>query len=84
MFEGNNDCSAAADFLNWSKKLVEGSYFTYEDYLKNNRVALVEKNMAEDNELGVGDHVEAVIVGGSRNNRTMEIEIIGIYETIEA
>jgi ABC-type lipoprotein release transport system permease subunit len=84
VFEGNTDCSSASDFLNGSKKLAEGSYFTYEDYLKNNRVALVEKNMAEDNELGIGDTVEAVIVGGGRNNRTMEIEIIGIYETLEA
>jgi len=84
VFEGNTDCSSASDFLNGSKKLIEGSYFTYEDYLKNNRVALVEKNMAEDNELEIGDQVEAVIVGGSRNNRTMEIEIIGIYETLEA
>jgi len=84
VFEGNTNGSSASDFLNGSKKLIEGSYFTYEDYLKNNRVALVEKNMAEDNELGIGDYVEAVIVGGGRNNRTMEIEIIGIYETIEA
>ena len=84
VFEGNTNCSSASDFLNGSKKLIEGSFFTYEDYLKKNRVALVEKNMAEDNELGIGDQVEAAIVGGGRNNRTMEIEIIGIYETIEA
>ncbi len=84
VFEGNTNCSSASDFLNGSKKLIEGSFFTYEDYLKNKRVALVEKNMAEDNELGIGDYVEAVIVGGGRSNRTMEIEIVGIYETIEA
>jgi ABC-type antimicrobial peptide transport system permease subunit len=84
VFEGNTDGSSASDFLNGSKKLVEGSFFTYRDYLEKNRVALVEKNMAEDNELGIGDSVEAVIVGGGRNNRTMEIEIIGIYETLEA
>jgi putative ABC transport system permease protein len=84
VFEGNTNCSSASDFLNGSKKLVEGSFFTYEDYLKKKRVALVEKNMAEDNELEIGDQVEAVIVGGSRNNRTMEIEIIGVYETLEA
>ncbi len=84
VFEGNTDGSSASDFLNGSKKLVEGSFFTYRDYLEKNRVALVEKNMAEDNELEIGDSVEAVIVGGDRNNRTMEIEIIGIYETLEA
>ena len=84
VFEGNTDCSSASDFLNGNKQLVEGSYFTYQDYLEKNRVALVEKNMAEDNELEIGDTVEAVIVGGSRNNRTMELEIIGVYETLEA
>ncbi len=84
VFEGNTDCSSASDFLNGSKKLVEGSFFTYRDYLEGNRVALVEKNMAEDNGLGIGDSLEAVIVGGGRNDRTMEIEIIGIYETLEA
>ena len=84
VFEGNTNCSSASDFLNGNKQLVEGSYFTYQDYLEKNRVALVEKNMAEDNELEIGDTVEAVIVGGSRNNRTMELEIIGVYETLEA
>lgn len=84
VFEGNTNCSSASDFLNGNKQLLEGSYFTYQDYLEKNRVALVEKNMAEDNELEIGDTVEAVIVGGSRNNRTMELEIIGVYETLEA
>ena len=84
VFEGNTNCSSASDFLNGNKKLVQGSYFTYQDYLEKNRVTLVEKNMADDNELEIGDAVEAVIVGGSRNNRTMELEIIGMYETLEA
>jgi putative ABC transport system permease protein len=84
VFEGNTSCSSASDFLNGSKKLVDGSFFTYQDYLENNRVTLVEKNMAEDNELEIGDKIEAAIVGGSRNNKTMELEIIGVYETLEA
>ncbi|MEW6554471.1 MAG: ABC transporter permease [Actinomycetota bacterium] len=84
VFEGNTNGASASDFLNGSKKLVEGSFFTYRDYLEGNRVALVEKNMAEDNELEIGDSVEAVIVGGDRGNRTMDIEVIGIYETVEA
>ena len=84
VFEGNTNCSSASDFLNGSKELIEGSFFTYQDYLEKNRVALVEKNMAEDNELEIGDKVEAAIVGGSRNNKTLELEIIGVYETLEA
>ncbi len=84
VFEGNTNCSSASDFLNGNKKLVEGSYFSYHDYLEKNRVTLVEKNMAEDNDLDIGDMVEGVIVGGNRNNRTMELKIIGVYETLQA
>ncbi len=84
VFEGNTNGSSASDFLNGSKRLVEGSSFTYQDHLDKNRVTLVEKNMAADNELEIGDKVEAVIVGGNRSNRTMELEIVGIYETLEA
>jgi ABC-type lipoprotein release transport system permease subunit len=84
VFEGNTNGASASDFLNGNKKLVDGSFYTYRDHLEKNAVTLLEKNMAEDNELWIGDTVEAVIVGGSRNNRTMELTIIGVYETVEA
>jgi ABC-type antimicrobial peptide transport system permease subunit len=84
IFEGNTNGPSASDFLNGNKRLVEGSFYTYRDYLEKNAVALAEKNMAEDNGLEIGDKIEAVVVGGERGNDTMEIEIIGIYETQEA
>ena len=84
MFEGNTNGASASDFLTGNKKVIKGSFFTYQDYLDKNPVVIVEKNMAEDNELKVGDKVEADIIGGSGKNRNMELEVVGIYETVEA
>ena len=84
VFEGNTNGASASDFLDGNKKLVKGSFYTYWDYLEKNPVVLVEQNMAEDNGLDVGDKIEAVIVGGVRGKNTMELEIIGEYETLEA
>ena len=84
MFEGNTNGASASDFLTGNKKLIEGTYFTYQDYLDENPVVLVEKNLAEDNELEVGDTVEADIIGESGKNSEMELEVVGIYETVEA
>ena len=84
MFEGNTNGASASDFLTGNKKLTDGSFFTYQDYLDKNPVVIVEKTIAEDNELKVGDKVEADIIGGSGKNRNMELEVAGIYETVEA
>ena len=84
VFEGNTNGASASDFLNGNKELIEGSFYTYRDYLQKNPVVLVEKNMAEENGLSVGDRIEAVVVGGGRGENTMELEIIGIYETQQA
>lgn len=84
VFEGNTNGASVSDFLNGNKKLIEGSFYTYRDYLEKNPVVLVEKNMAEENGLSVGDRIEAVVVGGGRGENTLELEIIGIYETQQA
>jgi ABC-type antimicrobial peptide transport system permease subunit len=84
MFEGNTNGASASDFLTGNKKLIKGSFFTYQDYLDKNPVVLVEKAMAEDSKLKVGDKVEADIIGGSGKNSKMELEVAGIYETVEA
>ena len=84
MFEGNTNGASASDFLTGNKELVKGSFFTYQDHLDRNPVVIVEKNMAEDNELNVGDKMEADVIGGSGKNRKVELEVVGIYETVEA
>jgi len=84
VFEGNTNGASASEFLNGSKKLVAGSFYTYADYLDKNAVVLMEKNLAEENELEVGDTLKATISGEKGKDAEVELEIVGIYETIEA
>ncbi len=84
VFEGNTNGASASEFLNGSKKLIAGTYYTYADDQAGNRVVLVEKNLAEENELEVGDTVTATISGERGSGAEMELEVVGIYETIEA
>jgi putative ABC transport system permease protein len=84
VFEGNTNGASASEFLNGMKKLIAGTYYTYADDQAGNRVVLVEKNLAEENELEVGDTVTATISGESGSDAEMELEVVGIYETIEA
>ena len=58
-FEGNTDGSSIADFMLGNKELVEGSFYTYQDYLDANPVVMVEKTLAEENGIGVGDVIVA-------------------------
>ena len=83
-FEGNTDAAALADFVDGRKQLFSGSLYTYADYKNANPVVVVEKNLAETNELEVGDTIEASISGASGSNSKLELKIIGIYETVEA
>jgi putative ABC transport system permease protein len=84
VFEGNTNGASASEFLNGNKKLIDGAYYTYADNLEGNRVVLVEKNLAEENELVVGDTVTATVTGEKGSGAEMELEVVGIYETIEA
>ncbi|NPV58767.1 MAG: ABC transporter permease [Actinobacteria bacterium] len=83
-FEGNTDGSSVADFMLGNKELVEGSFYTYQDYLDANPVVMVEETLAEENGIGVGDLIVAEKSG--ENGRTAEVEltVIGIYRSVEA
>jgi len=83
-FEGNTNGASASDFMLGNKVLVEGSFYTYQDYLDANPVVLVEKTLAEENGLSVGDTVTATVTGAEGRNSEMELTIKGIYETVEA
>lgn len=84
VFEGNCNGASASEFLNGNKKLVQGAFYTYADYLQANPVVLIEKNLAEKNELGIGDTIEAEINDKSGKDASLNLEIVGIYETVEA
>ncbi len=83
-FEGNTDGASASDFLRGAKVLAEGSFYTYQDYLQANPVVLVEKTLAEENGLEVGDTITAEITGAQGRDSEMELTVKGIYETVEA
>ena len=83
-FEGNTNGSSASDFATGQKKLIDGSFYTYADYQAANPVVIIEKNLAEENELAVGDTFEASISGESGKDARFELEVIGIYETVVA
>ncbi|MDY6794500.1 MAG: ABC transporter permease, partial [Actinomycetota bacterium] len=83
-FEGNTDGASASDFMLGNKVMIEGTWFTYRDYLEGSTVTVVEKYLAEDNEMELGDTVTALIAGESGSDAEVELEIVGIYETVEA
>lgn len=83
-FEGNTNGASASDFTTGQKKLTDGSFYTYKDHKDANQVVLVEKNLAEENELAVGDSITATIQGESGKGSEFELTVCGIYETVEA
>ncbi len=83
-FEGNTNGASAADFMVGNKQLVDGSFYTYQDYLNANPVVLVEENLAQSNNLNVGDKITATISGETGTEAEVPLKIIGIYETIQA
>jgi putative ABC transport system permease protein len=84
VFQGNTNGASASDFTTGSKKLVQGKFFTYDDYKNANPVVLVEKNLADQNELKVGDTIEAQVSGQTGVDSLVELKIVGIYETVQA
>ncbi|OAB35312.1 ABC transporter permease [Paenibacillus glacialis] len=64
------------EFTEETNKMIEGRSITSED--KDKKVALVEKQLAEDNNLQVGDELK---IKTTNETSTVELEIIGIYET---
>jgi putative ABC transport system permease protein len=83
-FTGNTDAASLSDFKEGKKELVEGRLYDYYDYLEAAPVVLVEKNLADKNELALGDTVEVKVKDKSGSEAARDVTIIGIYETREA
>ncbi|MGG4396954.1 ABC transporter permease [Paenibacillus thiaminolyticus] len=64
------------EFTEETNKMIEGRPITSED--KDKKVALIEKQLAEHNNLQVGDRLKIQSPDGTS---TLDLEIIGIYET---
>ncbi len=78
MIEGVRKTALQESFKNGKSKIIDGKPIT--EQMKDQSVALMEKRLAELNNLKVGDKVK---VQSGDKKETLEIEIIGIYETNE-
>ncbi|PHB91006.1 permease [Bacillus wiedmannii] len=78
MIEGIRKTALQESFKNGKSKIIDGKPIT--EQMKDQNVALMEKRLAELNNLKVGDNVK---VQSGDKKETLEVEIIGIYETNE-
>ncbi|TKI84441.1 ABC transporter permease, partial [Bacillus mycoides] len=78
MIEGVRKTLLQESFKNGKSKIIDGKPIT--EKMQNQNVTLMEKRLAEQNNLKVGDKVK--IQSGDKKE-TLEVEIIGIYETNE-
>ncbi|WP_259415609.1 ABC transporter permease [Bacillus toyonensis] len=78
MIEGVRKTALQESFKNGKSKIIDGKPIT--EQMKNQNVALMEKRLAELNNLKVGDKVK---VQSGDKKEILEVEIIGIYETNE-
>ncbi len=78
MIEGVRKTALQESFKNGKSKIIDGKPIS--EQMKNQNVALMEKRLAEVNNLKVGDKVK---VQSGDKKETLEVEIIGIYETNE-
>lgn len=75
--EGVRDSNLVASFKDRKSKIVDGKAITKD--VNNKKVTLIEKRLAEKNNLKVGDKIKWKSAEGTGG----EYEIIGIYETEE-
>ncbi|WP_433595213.1 ABC transporter permease [Lysinibacillus xylanilyticus] len=78
MIEGVRKTLLQESFKNGKSKIIDGKPIT--EKMEDQNVTLMEKRLAEQNKLKVGDKVK--IQSGDKK-KTLEVEIIGIYETDE-
>ncbi|MEC2376816.1 ABC transporter permease, partial [Bacillus thuringiensis] len=78
IIEGVRKTVLQESFKNGKSKIIDGKPIT--EKMKDQNVTLMEKRLAEQNNLKVGDKIK--IQSGDKKE-TLEVEIIGIYETNE-
>ncbi|WP_121610714.1 ABC transporter permease [Mesobacillus foraminis] len=75
--QGVTFTDSATEFMDSTSTIVDGEHLTDEDIGKN--VALIEKTLAEENDLKVGDTI--TITNPQDDSLTVDLKIKGIYET---
>ncbi|WP_141433249.1 ABC transporter permease [Bacillus sp. 03113] len=75
--QGVSFTDSVQEFLDGNSSITDGNHITDNDL--NSNVALVEKTLAEENNLKIGDTIN---VSSARDESTSaELKIVGIYET---
>jgi putative ABC transport system permease protein len=74
---GVRELNLLVDFTSETSKLTDGRLLTVDDVNTNNVV--IEKNLAIENDLEVGDTIEIASIDDADNK--LSIKIVGIYET---
>lgn len=69
------DTRQLKDFINGTHEIIAGRHIAPDD--KDHRYVLIEKNLAEQNGLSVGDHLTL----RTREEQRLTYEIVGIYRT---
>jgi len=64
------------EFIDGESSMVEGRHLTEDDV--NQKVTMIEKTIAEENELVVGDTIK---VQSADEEQSVSLEIVGIYKT---
>ncbi|SCA84296.1 hypothetical protein BGLY_0473 [Bacillus glycinifermentans] len=75
--EGVTSTSLVDDFSDGTSKITKGRALTNDDV--NKKVAVIEKNLAEENDLTVGDTIK--VKASTDENTTIKLKIVGIYKT---
>ncbi|MFJ8517450.1 ABC transporter permease [Lysinibacillus xylanilyticus] len=73
--QGVRSSDLMQDFTDGTNEIIDGSPITSED--ANKKVALIEKRLAEQNKLQVGDKLK---IKSPEETSNVELEIIGIYK----
>lgn len=66
------------EFKDGNKQVVEGRFYNEQDIVEKKQVVVISKNLADLNDLKVGDNL--AVKGMGNDNSTINLEIIGLYE----
>ncbi len=76
--QGVSDSSLLTTFTQGEAKIIKGSAITSAD--EGSNAVLIEKTLAEDNDLSVGDTFKVI----TSDDKEVELKVKGIYETTDA
>lgn len=74
---GNSNPQLQSDFKDGDKKIIEGNFYTEEQVKSKEKVVVIDKVLADLNNLKIGDNFP---IKANGTNNIIDLKIIGIYE----